>query len=119
MIARLFKFLLPAAIGIALGLLYGWVIDPVDYVDITPEMLRADYRTDYVLMVAEAYQSDGDAGRAARRLAVFGNDSPGLITANALQYARQQSFSSEEIIQLQDLFTAMQTFKPLGEELTP
>ena len=50
--------LILAIIGIALGLLYGWVIEPVKFVDTTPASLRADYQTDYVLMVAEAYRSD-------------------------------------------------------------
>ncbi len=61
------------------GLLYGWVIDPVDFVDLTPDTLRADYRADYILMVAEAYQSENDLDLAARRLAIFGSDPPAEI----------------------------------------
>ena len=57
---------LALAAGIGLGLLYGWVIDPVDFVDLTPETLRADYRADYILMVAEAYDSEHDLDLAAR-----------------------------------------------------
>lgn len=48
--------------GIALGLAYGWVIDPVDFFDLTPDTLRADYKADYVLMVAEAYRANRDPG---------------------------------------------------------
>ena len=40
--------LLALLIGIALGLVYGWIISPVEYVDTTPDTLRADYRADYV-----------------------------------------------------------------------
>jgi hypothetical protein len=38
----------------ARGLLYGWMVNPVRYVNTTPDTLRADYQLDYVLMVAEA-----------------------------------------------------------------
>jgi len=62
--------------GIAIGLTYGWVLDPVDYFDLTPDTLRADYKADYVLMVAEAYRADPDPARAARQLAIFGSGSP-------------------------------------------
>lgn len=116
---RILKLILPLAIGIALGLLYGWVIDPVEYVDITPEILRADFRADYVLMVAEAYQAQADSELAARRLAILGVDLPAQIAASTLDYARQQSFTSDELASLQRLLTAMQTYQPAAGELIP
>ena len=47
-------------IGIGAGLAYGWVIDPVEFFDLTPDTLTADYKTDYVLMTAEAYRLEQD-----------------------------------------------------------
>ncbi len=41
-------------LGVWLGLWYGWRVSPVRYVSTTPDLLRQDYRDDYVLMVAEA-----------------------------------------------------------------
>lgn len=99
-------------IGVSLGLLYGWVIDPIEYTDITPNILREDYRADYVLMVAEADQNEQDAESAARRLAIFGSDSPAQIVASTLEYANKNGFSQNEIILLQRLLTAMQTYQP-------
>ena len=87
-----------------------WVIDPVDYFDLTPETLRADYKADYVLMVGEAYQADQDPGLAARRLAVFGSQSPSAIAANGLAYARDSGFVDTDIIQIQELVTALQAW---------
>ncbi len=70
-----------AIIGIGIGLTYGWVINPVVYTDVTPDALRADYRADYVLMVAEAYQSDQNPETAARRIAMIATGfTVGLIT---------------------------------------
>ena len=96
--------------GIGLGLAYGWVIDPVDYYDLTPDTLRADYKTDYVLMVAEAYRVEQDPATAAQRLAVFGSLSPSSITANALEYARENNLPAQDIAALQELVTAMQAW---------
>lgn len=100
--------------GLALGMIYGWIIDPVDYVDATPDILRADYRTDYVLMVAEAYQFDPNSEQAARRLAMLGSDPPAKIVNAALEYAQSQGFTAEEMARLQDLFSAMQLYRPAG-----
>ena len=71
-------------IGIGIGLTYGWVINPVVYTDVTPDALRADYRADYVLMVAEAYQGEQDSETAARRIAMIGSESPDLIVTSSL-----------------------------------
>jgi hypothetical protein len=96
--------------GIALGLTYGWVLDPVDYFDLTPDTLRADYKADYVLMVAEAYRADPDPALAARQLAVFGSGSPSSIAAQGLDYARLNGFDDSDIALMQDLVTAMQAW---------
>jgi hypothetical protein len=101
------------SLGIALGLVYGWVVSPVEYTDVTPDILRQDYRTDYVLLVAEAYQSEQDPGNAARRLAMLGSEPPDELVADALEYARGQNFSQNEITLLQGLLAAMQTYQPV------
>jgi len=64
------------AAGIALGLLVGWVLWPVRYTDTTPARLRQDYCNDYVLMVAAAYQVEGDLGAAQARLALLDAEEP-------------------------------------------
>ena len=96
--------------GIGLGLVYGWVIDPVDFYNLTPDTLRADYKTDYVLMTAEAYRVEQDPGLAARRLAIFGSQSPSSIASDALSYARANKFSDSDVTLIQELVTAMQAW---------
>ncbi|HSL45503.1 MAG TPA: hypothetical protein VK897_18860, partial [Anaerolineales bacterium] len=66
--ARRIGFIIAILIGLAGGLYYGWVVNPVNYVDTTIDTLRPDYQTDYVLMVAEAYHANLDLDLAARRL---------------------------------------------------
>jgi hypothetical protein len=106
------KFLAALAIGVAAGLVYGWLISPVEYTDAPPGILRADYRADYALMTAEAYQKDRDADAAARRLALLGSEPPAQIAASALQYATDNGFTQNEILALQGLLNAMQTYQP-------
>ena len=96
--------------GIGIGLLYGWVIDPVDFFDLTPDTLRADYKADYVLMVAETYRAEQDPGLAARRLAIFGSQSPSTIASQGLEYARTNGFADSDIALIQELATALQAW---------
>lgn len=97
-------------IGIGAGLAYGWYVDPVEFFDLTPDTLRADYQTDYVLMVAEAHRVEQDPGNAARRLAIFGVQTPSAIASEALEYARANGYSDSDIVLLQELVTAMQAW---------
>jgi hypothetical protein len=108
--SRWIFILLALLAGVGIGLAYGWVIDPVDFFDLTPDTLRADYKADYVLMTAEAYHAEQDAGLAARRLAIFGTQSPSTIAAEGLDYARANGFSASDIALIQELVTALQAW---------
>ena len=99
-------------IGICLGLLYGWVIDPVQFVDTTPASMRADYRANYVLMIAEAFHADQNTDLAIRRLSVFGSNSPADIAAQALQTGRDIGYSASDISLLQELTRTLQAYQP-------
>jgi hypothetical protein len=102
--------ILALLLGAGIGIAYGWYIDPVDYVNLPPDTLRADYKADYVLMTAEAYQSERDPGLAARRLAIFGTQSPSAIAADGLAYGRVNGFPDSEIALMQELVTALQAW---------
>ena len=112
--SKIVMVVIALSLGIALGLAYGWVIEPVEYTDVTPNILREDYRVDYVLMVAESYQNDLDAEEANQRLAALGSEPPASIAASALDYATRNDFAPEEMQALQNLLTAMQTYQPQG-----
>ncbi len=104
--------LLLFAVGTALGLTYGWKVNPLKLSDTTPAALRVDYRTDYVLMVAEAYHAQADSEVARRQLAILGGQAPGVICEQALQQARQASYSAADLSLLQQLLRAMQAVAP-------
>ena len=110
---RLLSILIALVLGITFGLVYGWVINPVQYTDITPDALRSDYRTDYVLMVAEAYQAEQDPALAARRLAVLGSDPPAIIVGEAYNYAQQVSYPADDLELIQELAVVLQTWQSI------
>lgn len=110
---RWLPILIAAILGLVLGLVYGWVIDPVQFTDITPDALRIDYRTDYVLMVAEAYHAEQDPALAARRLAVLGSTPPAVIVGDAYNFAQQSAYHADDLTLIQDLAVALQTWQPI------
>lgn len=111
--------LLALAAGAGLGLFYGWVVSPVEVVDLPPETLRADFRADYILMVAEAYQSERDLDLAARRLAIFGSDPPAGIASQALQFGPSAGYSQSEMSALRALVEDLRGWQPSGGASSP
>ncbi len=86
------------AVGLGLGLLIGWVIAPVEYVDATPEFLRSDLRDDYLRMAIESYSLNKDVelavqryeelGKHARDTLVNVSSNPQLVSVTAIQNFR-------------------------------
>ncbi|HEU0291725.1 MAG TPA: hypothetical protein VFR47_03265 [Anaerolineales bacterium] len=112
--SRWLFILIALAVGTGLGLAYGRFVDPVEYFDLTPDTLRADYKADYVLMVAEAYRAEQDPGLAARRLAILDSKSPSSIASEGLAYARANGFADSDISLIQELVTGMQAWSGIN-----
>jgi len=89
---RLLRFLIGLVLGLVVGLGYAWRIQPVAYYDTAPDSLRQDYRVDYVLMVAQSYQGEGDLRLALLRLAALGPQPPVEIVQDAAAYAEANGF---------------------------
>jgi hypothetical protein len=112
MAARWVRFLLAVIIGAAGGMFYGWVVNPVSYVDTTPDSLRVDYKTDYVLMTAEAYSLEDDLPQAVRRLALLGEQPPLETVRQALIFAEGHGYMDPDLATMRRLFQDLQTFSP-------
>lgn len=117
--SRWTKFLIMVVLGATLGLFYGWVVNPVEYVDISPQSLRVDYKADFVLMVAESYQVNHDLGLAVRRLALLSSSTPTDIVGNALGYALQHEYAAQDLSLIQSLGEALVNWDPRLELPTP
>lgn len=87
-LSRWAPLLIGLAFGLALGLVYTWVIDPVEVTNTYPSLLRTDYRWDWVRMVALSYAAEGDLGRAQARLSgISHTDISGSLQALIEEYA--------------------------------
>ena len=58
--------------GLLIGLIFGWVIWPVEWTDATPEVLRADLQEDYMRMAIDSYRVNGDSNLAVQRYLAMG-----------------------------------------------
>jgi hypothetical protein len=55
-------------IGVVLGVLYTRYLQPVEYIDTSPALLRQDFKDQYRLLIAAAYTANGDLVRGKARL---------------------------------------------------
>jgi hypothetical protein len=100
-------FFLIILLGLGLGLVYGWVINPVSFQDTTLNNLRIDYKTDYTLMVAEVYHQDNDLEWALNRLTLLEDATPLTSVENALRFASQAEYTLPDMFLLRDLHNAI------------
>ena len=100
-------------LGALMGLVYAWVISPVEYVDTPPASLRADFKDHYRIMTALAYAADKDLPRARARLALIGDEDSAQTLAIQAQRALAEGSSQTEA-QVLGLLAAA-----LGQSPTP
>lgn len=115
--SRYVYFILAVAAGIGLGLLYGWVISPVELVETSPATLRIDYKTDYILMTAEVYAANDDAEAAVCQLALLGGD-PREHVAEAMAFAEAQTLPADDQGLIRVLGVLLESWEP-GLEVCP
>lgn len=104
---RIVLFLIAILAGIVAGLYYGWSLKPARPAEGTLADLRQDYRTDYVLMVAESYQSDNDLALAASRLSTLGSETPARLVQLAILTGRELNYSNQDVETLAKLSQAL------------
>jgi hypothetical protein len=105
---RLAWFLIMIAVGLAGGLLYGWLINPVQYIDTSAESLHPGFKADYVLMVAEIYGQDGDLPGAIQRLSLLGPLPAQRLVADGLLTARNAGYTEPDLVLMEALSQALQ-----------
>jgi len=77
------KWVLPVmalVVGIGLGLLYAWVIDPVEYVNGVPSQMRPELRLDYLRMAIDSFSVNNDGELAYDRYQALGETATQSLT---------------------------------------
>jgi hypothetical protein len=94
-------------LGIALGLVYAWVIHPSGIVDTTPDRLQDSAKDQYRAQIAIAFVSTGDLVRARSRLELLGDEGP---YQSVLEQAERMAVKGEtaEVTALRLLAIALQ-----------
>jgi hypothetical protein len=95
-------------LGLALGLIYAWVISPISEVDTHPNLLRDDYKDIYRSLISRAYQANNNLPRAKARLELIGDDDPALALAAQAQRFLAENGDSEMAIVLANLSASLQ-----------
>ena len=113
----LIGLVLALVVGIGAGLIIGWVISPVRYVDTAPSSLQQTYRDDYVLMIATVYSRDKDLVAASAALRELGFSAPGpAVEATAKRLMQKPQAPADDLRRLAGLAAALGT---ASTELAP
>jgi len=104
---RFFWFMIAVLLGAAGGVFYGWIINPVRYVDTAPNSLRQDFKADYALMVAETYEHEDSLPLAVVRLERLGASSPLRAVQEAIVVGEQLGYSTRDMDLLAHLVEAL------------
>lgn len=112
---RWIRFIIAILIGVAIGVLFGWYIIPNDQPNAGLQNLRIDYKTDYVLMVAEAFESSSDRAQAVRWLAMLGDEFPEKRLLESISFAEETGYTELDLELLQNLATELELIQKIVE----
>jgi len=101
---RFIFFFLAILVGVGAGLAFGWtMMPPAAPKDAPLASLRADFKADLVLMVAEDFQTEPDSMRALTQLDRLDGGDPITLLGNSLQYAQAIGYPEEDLNLMRNL----------------
>jgi hypothetical protein len=92
-----------AAAGVAGGLVYTWVLDPVEYYDTSPDSLHIQDKLLYLALVGDLYACEQDLALAEARLAELGLEPDGPALADLIDQALDSGGRPEDVRHLAQL----------------
>jgi hypothetical protein len=75
----LIKILVAGITGFLLGLMWAWVIQPVQWVNATPEVLRSDLKEDYLRMAIDSFYVNRNQDLAVQHFRALGKKGPEIL----------------------------------------
>ncbi|MDY6877998.1 MAG: hypothetical protein SWK90_17585 [Chloroflexota bacterium] len=96
-----------AVVGLAIGCAVGWWLWPVQYTNTAPNVLRQDYRDDYVIMISAAYEVEGDLEQARERLGWLDPDDPAAPVVELAERLVEAHGNADDVARLARLARAL------------
>ncbi len=72
-------------IGAVIGLYYAWIVEPVVFTEASPARLSDRFQEEYILLISQSYEADGDWEKAEERLVALGHPAVVETVANQLE----------------------------------
>ena len=72
----LVTLLIGIVIGLAVGLIWAWQVDPVEWTDVAPDRLGTYYQEQYLRMAIDSYRVDPNDDLAIQRYQALGSKAP-------------------------------------------
>lgn len=98
---------LTLAVGLAGGLVYTWVFDPIETYDSSPDALRTEDKFVYLAIIGDLYAYEGDLSRAEARLAELDVEADGPVLAGLIEQYLDGGGRVEEMRNLARLAEAL------------
>ncbi|MCX6065492.1 MAG: hypothetical protein NT121_07025, partial [Chloroflexi bacterium] len=87
-------------LGLALGLVWGWVIQPVEWYNAPVSLLRADLQDEYLRMTIDSLRVTGDENLAVKRYTDLGSNGYDLLQGIKANPGKQDPNSIAQLEQL-------------------
>jgi hypothetical protein len=109
---RYIAFGVTILVGLIASLYFAWMGGIANVSDAEPNLLREDFRADYALMVAEAFQTNTDVEEAVAHLAFLDAESAITPVEEAIDFGQEAGFSDSDLALLDNLADALVVFNP-------
>jgi hypothetical protein len=114
--SRFFWFLVSILIGATAGLVIGWYLHPFPIGEVPLTALRSDYQADYVLMVAEIFETEKDLPKAVQRLGFLKSETPVRLVQLSVKQADELGYDRRDLELLAKLAQALLTNASSGNK---
>lgn len=105
--------------GLLIGFYLGWVVLPVELVDVTPANLEAEFQDDYLRLIASTYEAEQNIDLAANRIGTLGRaDWPDWLLQETIDQILADP-TGIETIHMVNLSRAMGLNSPAFDQVSP
>ncbi len=105
--------------GIVLGLIWGWVIQPVKWKDASPSLLNTASQETYLRMAIDSFGVNGDPQLASQRYQELGSAGPALLKTIQTNPGKQNPVTIMSFSNLVQPVSDISTPTPSGTSETP